>query len=456
MAERVQKAVNFIQEFSVPLILGVVVGLVHANVDFEGYQNLVYMDWTSIFGSSTAEAGATTPTGIPHWQSLHFLINDIFMALFFGIAAKEITEAVLPGGALNPPSKAVNPLLGTIGGIVGPAGFYVIFVFLMVTTPEQIGVAKEVFGSTSADHIIAGKHWSDATQLAANGWGIPTATDIALAWLFARVIFGNKGSAVGFLLLLAVADDAIGLVIIAVFYPSQTPEPIYMLLAVAGMAVAFGLRKFGVKGWHPYILIAGPLSWCGFYMSHLHPALALVVIVPFLPAPKEDTGLFEPAEDEDEHHHAHAALHAFEHDLKLFVDIGLFFFAWANAGVPLGGMNIITWIVLGSLIFGKTIGITLFSWLGTVLGFPLPDGMKMKHLVVASLIAGLGLTVALFVSGEAFKGPAGATIMGAAKMGSLMTIIAGFGALALGKVWGVKQDAGETEDGGEQPAEAAH
>jgi len=177
--------------------------------------------------------------------------------------------------------------------------------------------------------------------------------------------------------------------------------------------------------------------------------------VPFLPAPSHDTGLYEPAEDEEEEHHAHPALHAFEHDLKLFVDLGLFFFAWANAGVPLGGMNIITWIVLGSLIFGKTIGITLFSWLGTVLGFPLPDGMKMKHLVVASLIAGLGLTVALFVSGEAFKGPAGANLMGAAKMGSLLTIIAGFAALVIGKMWGVKQDTDEGAPPDEAPQDEA-
>ncbi|HBU48389.1 MAG TPA: sodium:proton antiporter [Myxococcales bacterium] len=453
---QVRRAINFVQEFSIPLILGVIAGLIHANVAPESYQHMIHLDWTSIFGSSEAHAGGGGAHGVPYWKTVHFLINDIFMALFFGIAAKEITESVLPGGALNPPSKAVNPLLGTIGGIVGPAGFYLICVFILVTSPEQIGVASGVFGSTSPEHIIAGQHWSDATQLAANGWGIPTATDIALAWLFARLIFGNKGSAVGFLLLLAVADDAIGLVIIAVFYPSQTPEPVYMLLAVAGMAVAFGMRKFGVKNWHPYILIAGPLSWCGFYMSHLHPALALVPIVPFLPGPKVDTGLYEPAEDEEEEHHAHDALHSFEHDLKLFVDVGLFFFAWANAGVQLGGINIVTWIVLGSLIFGKTIGITFFSWLGTVLGFPLPDGMKIKHLVVASIIAGLGLTVALFVSGEAFKGPAGVEIMGAAKMGSLMTVIAGFLALGLGKIWGVKQDDGEGAPGDQDVSEAAH
>jgi NhaA family Na+:H+ antiporter len=82
--------------------------------------------------------------------------------------------------------------------------------------------------------------------------------------------------------------------------------------------------------------------------------------------------------------------------------------------------------------------------------------MKIKHLVVASIIAGLGLTVALFVSGEAFKGPAGVEIMGAAKMGSLMTVIAGFLALGLGKIWGVKQDDGEGAPGDQDVSEAAH
>ncbi|MEM1009269.1 MAG: Na+/H+ antiporter NhaA, partial [Myxococcota bacterium] len=176
---RIRKITNLLQEFSVPLIIGVLAGLVAANINPEGYHHLIELP---IFGKQTKIFG--------HVLSLHFLVNDVFMVFFFGIAAKEITESVLPGGPLNPPSKAINPLLGTLGGVFGPVGVYFLLVYL-------------VYGGTTQFSTVA------------NGWGIPTATDIALAWLVARLVFGNKHPAVNYLLLLAVADDAIGLGIIA-------------------------------------------------------------------------------------------------------------------------------------------------------------------------------------------------------------------------------------------------
>ena len=160
---RVQKGfTNFLQEFSIPLIVGVLAGIVYANVDYDTYHKMV--DY---------HIGGAVPLG--HKVTVHYLINDIFMVFFFGIAAKEITESVLPGGDLNPPSKAINPLLGTLGGVFGPVGVY-----LLLTNVLYSG--------------------EQASQVA-TGWGIPTATDIALAWLVARVVFGNKHPAVSFLLL---------------------------------------------------------------------------------------------------------------------------------------------------------------------------------------------------------------------------------------------------------------
>ena len=63
-------------------------------------------------------------------MTIHFIANDIIMAFFFGLATKEVTEALLPGGSLNPPTKAINPLVTTIGGVGGPIALY--FVFLEV------------------------------------------------------------------------------------------------------------------------------------------------------------------------------------------------------------------------------------------------------------------------------------------------------------------------------------
>ena len=390
-----------IQEYSLPLIAGVFAALYAANSHSEWYQAFIeepIVDGWALLG---------------HPLSLSFLVNDIFMVLFFGIAAKEITDAVLPGGSLNPPSKAINPLLGTIGGVVGPVGVF----FLMVNM------------------FYAGEpNYAEV----ANGWGVPTATDIALAWLAARIVFGAKHPAVNFLLLLAVADDAIGLGIIAVFYPdpNHPVAPINLLWTAGGMAAALGMRMMKVQSWVPYILIGGTLSWLGLITAYLHPALALVFIVPFLPALRPQMGLVSEEDDPggptDAHAHAHdTALENFEHFFKTFVDYGLFAFAFANAGVAFANMGALTWTILGSLIIGKTIGIFGCSFIGVKMGFPLPDGMNLRSLTVAGLVAGLGLTVALFVAGEAYPDPG---LQGEAKMGALFSGGVFLLAIIVGKV----------------------
>ena len=340
--------------------------------------------------------------GWRHYCTLHFLMNDIFMALFFGLAAKEITEACLPNGALNPPVKAVNPLFATMGGVLGPIG-----VFLGLNA---------ICGTTE---------W-------ARGWGIPTATDIALAWLVAGLLFGKNHPAVSFLLLLAVADDAIGLGIIAIGYPDPLHPTQWANLwwLIPGIASAFALRKSKIQSWVPYVLVSGVLCWWGLYSAHLHPALALVFVVPFMPGPKTDLGLY--AVDEHEEHKHHCVLDSFEHSTKRLVDFGLFGFAFANAGVALGQINGLTWLILTALIVGKTIGITGFSLLARSLGFPLPKGMNVRDLVLVGVIAGLGLTVALFVSGQAFVDP---ELQSAAKMGAVASIAAAFVAWTGARCW---------------------
>ena len=104
-----------------------------------------------------------------HDVTLHFLINDVLMTLFFGLAVKEIAEAFQPGGSLYPPGRrAVNPLCGTVGGVLGPILAY--FVILWVFTSS--GMIAEDFEPLS------------------KGWGIPTATDISIAWVSAVCVFG--------------------------------------------------------------------------------------------------------------------------------------------------------------------------------------------------------------------------------------------------------------------------
>ena len=399
-----------LQAFSIPLVVGIVAGLAVANIDSSFYEDLV--DY-HIFGSGAELFG--------HSINVEFLINQVFMVFFFGMAAKEITESVLPGGALNPVQKAINPIMGTFGGLLGPAGLYLLLTLVF-------------FGG------------SDEFSEVANGWAIPTATDIALAWLVARLVFGNGHPAVNFLLLLAVADDAIGLGIIAVFYPDpyHPVEPAWLLLTAGGMLAAFTMRRSKVNRWLPYVAIAGAISWVGMLKAAIEPALALVIIVPFLPAGQRhlsgSVGVDLPATGVGHTQATHQAprpgpLEQFEHRLKLFVDMGLFFFAFANAGVAFSSINEVTWIVLLSLIVGKCVGISVFSLVADMAGFSLPEGMRAKHLAVAALIAGLGLTVALFVASKAFPAP---PFEEPAKMGAVFSIFVAALALIAGRVLKVK------------------
>jgi len=393
MTEAVPKKhlLSLAQEFSLPLIGGVLLALAWANVSPESYHH--FLHWS--------------PLGADSELNFHFLFNDIFMVFFFGIAAAEITEACLPGGALNPPSRAVNPMLATAGGVLGPVAVY--FIWMAIT----------------GDHTIH------------NGWGIPTATDIALAWLVARMVFGQGHPAVSFLLLLAVADDGIGLAIIAIFYPdpSNPVVPAYLGLVAAAMIVAWGMRRAGLKSFWFYVLGPGAMSWMGLHMAHLHPALALVAVIPFMPHAERDVGMFAEEESGVE---AVDSLNRFQHFFKLPVDLDLLGFGIANAGVMFSNVGNATWAVLMSLLVGKTVGIFAFASIANRFGFPFPRGMNHKILFVAGVTAALGLTVALFVAGQAFTDP---TLQGAAKMGAVMSAGAAPVAILLGRILGVKRTA---------------
>ncbi len=359
-----------IYTYSIPLILGVIVALIVANAAPHWYE--YWIEEHLFFGKFT----------------FAWFVENIFMVFFFGTAGIEIVHALSPGGALNPIKKAVTPLMATLGGVLGPAGLFLLL-----------------------NHFFGHPDWS-------NGWGICTATDIALAWLFAKLVFGKDHPAVSFLLLLAVADDAIGLAIIAIFYPTpgQPIRPIFLLLVLAGMLVAFLFRKLKVKTYWPYILVAGILCWLGLFKTGVSPALSLVFVVPFLPNSKKEFEALEKFGKE-------TTLTKFEHNVGPIVDYGLFFFGFSMAGVRFSVMSALTFIVMISLIVGKMFGISLFTFIfGHGFKFGLPKGMSNLDVIVAGIVGGTGLTVALFVTNAAYTDIA---IQGAAKMGALFSVAAG-------------------------------
>lgn len=356
-------------EYSIPLIAGVIAALCWANTAPVSYEHFLHRN-------------------LIYSADFHFLINDVFMVFFFGLAGVEIMHSLLPGGHLNPLSKAITPLMATVGGIIGPVLAFFLFNIL--------------FGEPAF----------------VKGWAIPTATDIAISWLVARIIFGSVHPAISFLLLLAIADDAIGLVIIALFYPNplEPVAPIWLSLVAIAMFLGYIFHhRLRITSYWPYIIILGALSWVGMLKAHLHPALALVFVVPFLPHQCKCKLGTSPVECD-----CVSPLIRFEKDFKLFVDFGLFLFGLANAGVELANVSALTAIIFLSLFVGKTIGIFSFAKLAGVFGFSLPKGVTNRELFVLSMVAGIGLTVALFVSGVAYIDP---VLQGAAKMGALLSAL---------------------------------
>jgi NhaA family Na+:H+ antiporter len=371
MIQTRSRVANFILHNSLLLLVGTALAVVWANVDVQSYDAVAH--------------------------PLHFLVNDVGMVFFFALAAKEVFEATLPGGSLASLRRALSPLAAAVGGMVAPALIYVALA------------------------------WTRGPEDLARGWAIPCATDIAFSAMVARAIFPASHPAIPFLLLLAIADDALGLMILAVFYPSGPLSPWALAgLMTAAVLAASWLRRRRTQSFWPYVLGPGALSWAALYLGGFHPALALVPIVPFMPHCADDLGLFDPREEDRPD-----TLNRFEHWWATPVQFVLLLFGFANAGVPFAQIGPGTYYVLAGLLLGKPIGILLFSGGARLLGASLPPGPRVGDLLVVGVVASIGFTVSLFFATAAF--PAGSALA-QTKMGALLSFVAAPLAFGLARV----------------------
>ncbi|MHC0053663.1 Na+/H+ antiporter NhaA [Actibacterium sp. D379-3] len=417
---------NYVTNYSLLLIIGALIALVWANINPHSYHDfvdLVLID-DFIIGHAHEVEGHIQRT-----LTLHYLVNDVLMAFFFAIAAKEVWEAVILENGSLIGKKAATPLFATLGGMIGPIAVY-------------LGLA-----------MLLGSETFDAVN---RGWAIPTATDIAFSYLVGRLVFGAGHPAVRFLLLLAIADDAAGLIILAIFYPSGELAPEWLALSVgaaAGVFILFNwlprsldrgdqlrpkstwVRKY-LSFW-PY-LIAGALSWYGFQEAGLHPALGLLPIVPTIPHADRAFGIFSEAEQ-----YLTDLLNQIEHALKHPVEVVLFFFGLLNAGVEFSSIGSPTWLVLAGLLIGKPLGVTLFGWFAAgPLRLGLPAGMRTRDLFVIGCVSAIGFTVSLFIASVAFNNGVhleGVRVQDAAKMGALFSFAAAIIAIIAGRVLKVEK-----------------
>lgn len=355
------KLASVVLDNSLLLVVGTIAAVAWANLDLASYDAVAH--------------------------PLHFWVNDVGMVFFFALAAKEVFEATLPGGPLASPRRAFSPLAAAVGGMVAPALIY-------VGLASTLGPANLV-----------------------RGWAIPCATDIAFSAMIARLIFPPVHPAIPFLLLLAIADDALGLLILAVFYPSGALSlPSLVVLMTAAVMLALWLRRRGTRSFWPYIIGPGLLSWTALYLGGFHPALALVPIVPFMPHSPRDLGIFDQQEDG-----LPDTLNQFEHWWMVPVQFILLLFGFANAGVPFERIGPGTYYVLAALILGKPVGVLLFSGAARVLGGRLPPGLRPSDLLLVGVTASIGFTVSLFFATAAF--PEGVALA-ETKMGALLSFLA--------------------------------
>jgi NhaA family Na+:H+ antiporter len=329
------------------------------------------------------------------------------MTFFFGMAAKELAEATLKRQGVLRGRRGFLPMMACVGGVIGPA-----LVYRAICTPDMAGA-----------------------------WAVPCATDVAFAWLGAGAIWGRTHPAVTFLLALAVADDFVGMGIIALVYPQRPLQVAWILLLALGVAAAFACnraaRRYPILGrWQAFIL-PGALCWLGLHWAGLHAALALVFVIPFIPMRDGTAGLFA-----DEDATRPDSINLFEQSHKPFVDTGLFYFGLANAGVlwwgsPAWDRN--SWAVFLGLGLGKTVGITLF----VVIGFSLlklvrgeaslprnektDERLTWVDVPLVGVLGAMGFTVALFVAEAAGGAPS-------LKLGALASFAFLAIAIVLGKL----------------------
>ncbi len=308
---------------------------------------------------------AVTINGEGISKPLILWINDGLMAIFFFLIGLELKREVLEGKLKNP-RDVILPGIAAVGGMAIPALIFVSF------------------------------NWNEPSNL--QGWAIPAATDIAFA-LGVLALLGDRipASLKVFLLTLAILDDIGAIIIIALFYKADLSlgHLSMALLPIAGMAWQ------NMRGAHRVAptLLLGLAVWVLVLKSGVHATLAGVI-----------TAFFIPLKDK----HGKSPLHAVEHSLApyvLFLIVPVF--AFANAGVSLGGLglnDLLAPLPLGiaaGLVLGKQLGVFGFTWaLVKLRVVQLPIGATWAHIYGLACLAGIGFTMSLFIGGLSFANDA--------------------------------------------------
>jgi NhaA family Na+:H+ antiporter len=378
------------------LVIATVVALVWANSPWQdSYQTLWSTHLDIELGSRSLDL------------TLQEWVNDGLMAIFFFVVGLEIKRELVEG-ELNDPRRAALPAVAAVGGMVVPA-----LIYLAITA-----------GGDGAE-----------------GWGIPMATDIAMAAGVLSLLGSRiRPSLKLFLLALAIVDDIGAIAVIAVFY-SEDIHLDALVVAAAIIVVVVVIRRLGVRPVPVYVGLGAGL-WLALHEAGLHATIAGVVLglmAPTRPIRRREDVSDEKLRDVSTPETARettilaresisvvAWLEHLLHPWTSFVVVPVF--ALANAGVVLSASALsdaatsrVTYGVVVGLVVGKLVGISLFGWLAVRLRVgALPEGVGWPGIVGVAAVGGIGFTVSIFVTGLAFTD---ADLQDQAKIGILAATV---------------------------------
>ena len=392
------------------LLLGcVVIAMLLANLPFT--KHLYHAVLETHFQARLSSPDGSFNLLFPRDLTVEKFINDILMVVFFFTVGLEIRREVAHG-ELSSLKKALLPVIAAFGGVIAPAVIY-----------------------TVINHGTA----------AASGWGIPTATDIAFAVCILSVLSDKVPVSLKvFLTALAIADDLIAILVVALFYGGSVNFKL-LFFALLVIMLTLLLRRIGEKKMFPYIFCA-IIVWALFYYSGIHATMSGVVMAFLIPAKsrynkaqyihkrnkylarleKYDSIDSEPFPNGPQKHClrrlesiAHGSMdmsYRVEHALYPWVNFVIMpIFALANAGVEITDpsfFNVFSFnSALGSvsmgiflgLLLGKPLGITVFSWLAIKFKVgEMPQGANWKMFFAVACLGGIGFTMSIFVDTLSF------------------------------------------------------
>ncbi len=395
----------FVRHFAISLVSGVIVATLWANLSSDSYYDFIEwrlfdLDLPDVLSPITA---SFTPAS---------LTSHVLMPFFMFFVGKELWEAVmLERGALSG-GKALVPLGGAIGALVGAA-------LVWVAVGSMIEVAEEAsFGV---------------------GWQVPLGSDVVLCYLLGRRAFGSGHPALHLLLLVSISCDFFGLLILGLSYPRggllslawlglplAASTSVWLLFGRYGHAhLPERQRQRAMQLW-PYAL-AGLLSYIGIAAVGLPPALGFLPVIPVIPSAVRAFGLFAEAESL-----LHDPLNRLTHLMIRPLSVVLFFFGLTRGGIDLGAYAPTTLTLLAAFWIGKPLGFVAgCATASRVLRRSLPAGISPRDLGLVALLMGVGFTVPALAIDTSLPGGAMAE---AARLGLGISIVMGVIVISLARL----------------------